>query len=111
MYGIPDAVQCIPLIGKEKDNSDPEEENSELLFDKNNTLDKVRNNIEMLEAVHFKGMGHPGIDTTYQRLGQYFPEHSISHKFVLDFVAKCPTCQKNSHRHDRILSTSGKTFA
>jgi hypothetical protein len=48
----------------------------------------------MLEAVPSGRTGHPWIHTIYQRLVQYFGGHSITHKFVRDFIAECPTCQK-----------------
>jgi hypothetical protein len=38
---------------------------------------------------------HKGARRTWNALNQYFPGHSISFKFVSDYIASCPVCQKD----------------
>lgn len=53
-----------------------------------------RDPTEVLKQVHNSRMGHHGVRKTYLLLNTHFPGHRIPHKVVADFVATCPTCQK-----------------
>ena len=47
-----------------------------------------------LRQIHGDRMGHPGINTTMERLDRYYQGHKIPYSVVRDFVLGCPICQK-----------------
>eukprot|EP01039_Chlorochromonas_danica_P011569 gene11569-12955_t len=49
---------------------------------------------DILRLVHNSRAGHHGLARTWRRLQDMFPGHSISHQMVMDFIARCPVCQK-----------------
>jgi hypothetical protein len=49
----------------------------------------------LLSSVHNGRMGHFGARKTWTALNQHFPGHRIPFRVVEDFVATCPTCQKD----------------
>ena len=48
----------------------------------------------MCHQAHDGRMGHPGSRRTWANLSQLFPGHRLQFKFVDNFVASCPFCQK-----------------
>jgi hypothetical protein len=50
---------------------------------------------EALRTVHGGRMPHAGARRTYLGLCKYYPGHSIPYRYVADFVATCPVCQKD----------------
>jgi hypothetical protein len=56
---------------------------------------------EKLSSVHGGRNGHFGVARTWNDLNEYFPGHGVSIQQVRDFIAECPTCQK-----DRLLQTN-----
>jgi len=49
---------------------------------------------DMCARVHTSRRGHMGVARTVQRLAEEFPGHKIPVRFVEDYIARCPTCQK-----------------
>jgi hypothetical protein len=56
---------------------------------------------EKISSVHGGRNGHFGVARTWNDLNDYFPGHGVSLQQVRDFIAECPTCQK-----DRLLQTN-----
>ena len=50
---------------------------------------------ELIQKVHGGRNLHKGARRTWNALNQYFPGHSISFKFVSDYISSCPVCQKD----------------
>jgi hypothetical protein len=50
---------------------------------------------EALRTVHGGRMPHVGARRTYLELCKYYPGHSIPYRYVAEFVATCPICQKD----------------
>jgi hypothetical protein len=50
---------------------------------------------EVLRKVHGGRMAHNGARVTWKLLNKHFPGHRIPYRFVADFVATCPVCQKD----------------
>ena len=48
----------------------------------------------MCQHAHDARMGHPGSRRTWANLAKLFPGHRLQFKFVDNFVASCPFCQK-----------------
>lgn len=49
---------------------------------------------ELLSAVHNARVGHHGIRRTWLLLTKHFPGHKIPVRFIQDWIAQCPICQK-----------------
>jgi hypothetical protein len=54
--------------------------------------EKIKN---VLRQVHGGRMGHHGARETWKLLNKHFPGHRIPYRYVSDFVATCPICQKD----------------
>lgn len=50
---------------------------------------------ELLAQVHGQRMGHHGARKTWKALNEHFPGHRVPYRVVEEFVAACPTCQKD----------------
>jgi hypothetical protein len=50
---------------------------------------------DILSQVHSSRKGHWGVRTTMKILDNQYPGHKIPVEVVHDYIAQCPTCQKN----------------
>ena len=53
-----------------------------------------------IQECHGRGVGHPGVQRTWERLNKHFPGHGWSVSRVRDFISECATCQQTRLRTD-----------
>jgi len=62
---------------------------------------------KLISMQHNSTVGHMGVEKTYERVKQYMQHNNVTfergmEQHVRNFVSRCPICQKNSDRDDKI---------